>query len=96
MSPCAYNWLHDFQSQLTRTEQERDLYRGVANDAISELSQYSAGIRDQSFEGWQKEWREKEVRFESDYAYYPNHVTKEYIHELKERLAQGDKIRGEG
>lgn len=60
--------------------------------AIGELSSYAQGRRDQSFEGWKLEWREIEVKSDADYEYYPNHVTKEFIGELSQKLTTARKL----
>jgi len=44
-------------------------------EAIEDLAFYAQGRRDESFEGWEKQWREIEVKNESDYEFYPNHVS---------------------
>jgi hypothetical protein len=57
-------------------------------DAIAELSSYAQGRRDQSFEGWEKTWKEIPIKNEFDYEYYPNHVDVETIEELKKVLGK--------
>jgi len=69
-----------------------ELYREALTIAIGELEGYSAGRRDQSFEGWQMEWREVKIRHESDYEFYPNHVEKAFISELRATEAKAEEI----
>ena len=57
-------------------------------DAISELTMYAQGRRDDSFEGWERTWKEIPIKHESDYEFYPNHVDKETIEELKKVLGK--------
>lgn len=56
------------------------------NDAIAELSMYAQGRRDTSFQGWERTWKEIEVKHDFDYEFYPNHIDKETVEELKEVL----------
>lgn len=42
---------------------------------VKALKFYATPSRDQSFEGWQKEWRYVKIEKESDYEFYPNHNT---------------------
>lgn len=63
------------------------------SEAIAELKTYAQGRRDTSFEGWQKEWREIEVKHESDYEFYPNHVDRETIQRLEQALAHSEGIK---
>lgn len=53
----------------------------VACEALNEseaiIRGYAMARRDTSFPDWELEWREIEIQSESDYEFYPNHVTKE-------------------
>ena len=64
-------------------------------EAIEELKPYAFGKRDQSFDGWQKEWRHIEIENEFDYEHYPNHVDKEMIQRFENILSQRREIMGE-
>jgi hypothetical protein len=48
-------------------------------EAVDELRSYAQARRDQSFKGWESTWKEIEIKHESDYEYYPNHVCRETI-----------------
>lgn len=61
--------------------------RELLEMSINNLEGYSLARRDKSFEGWEKEWREVEIKHESDYEFYPNHITKEEIAAARKALA---------
>lgn len=55
--------------------------------AIDDLRSYAMARRDQSFDGWEYEWREIPIKHESDYEHYPNHITKEEFAKYENALS---------
>jgi hypothetical protein len=55
----------------------------TAKELLEELRPYSQGRRDQSSQDWQTNWKEVEIKNESDYEFYPNHVEKEVIEKFE-------------
>ena len=87
--------IEELKLQLTREREITAMLKAHAEklvealeSAVSELSAYSQGERDKSFDGWQLTWREVPIKHESDYAFYPNHVTKEAVADLRQPIAE--------
>lgn len=77
----------DQNKDLESLREENARLVKALESAISYLKHYASGRRDQSFDGWELEWREVEIKSESDYAYYPNHVDRKDILILEQALA---------
>lgn len=93
-------WYRIKEVEYDKLIKERDQLRASLNqaaealtEAIGELESYSIGRRDKSFDGWMKQWKEIEIKSDSDYEYYPNHIRKEVISYFNDKLK---KILGEG
>lgn len=66
----------------------------LIKDLLQELKPYAQARRDTNKgEGW--EWHYVEIKHESDYEFYPNHIDKKTIEDFELRIAERDKILGE-
>lgn len=82
----AIDRYYEVKKQLEELRQANERLVSLAKEVIDELEQYSMGRRDY-VQGEKWEWVCKEIKSESDYEFYPNHVDKETIAEYRQALA---------
>lgn len=81
-------YIEHLKNEFAKLKAHSDNLAQALEFAIDTLLPYSRGARDKSFDGWQLEWREVEIKSQCDYEFYPNHVQKIDVELMSKALAQ--------